>query len=284
MGMLQLSDVPKHGHIYTGKSMAEYDLVAGLAQVAQIISLSNGQHVACAQTTPLLRFLDGRCLPTGAQQLEVGDIVCGSRAVPVEYPKALECPEDAYWLGFFAGPGSSRPRQALEEFEAYCDSRKLTGRGLDAKILALFETYRVPWAFSLQSRTVPEVLWSASLADRRQYLRGLLVSYDRPAEREATLDLPSAVFGHDLLLLLHTMGVHARMLPYPKTLWIPGEAPAGVLPPHVLPLPGQSHLVGHTVTASNKRPVNVPITAVVLRGAAYGRTFDCGGIIICSHC
>lgn len=280
-GLLQLSDAPKHGRVYTGKSMAEYDLVSGLAQVVQVLALSNGQHVICAQTTPLLRYIDGRCLPTGAQQLAEGDVVCGSRAVPVHYPRPLECPEDAYWLGFFAGPGGSCPRRALEEFEAHCTSRQLQGAGLDAKIMALFEAYKVPWAFSLQGRAVPRVLWSASLADRQHYLRGLLASYGQREGHPATLSLPSFDFGQDLLLLLHTLGIHARL--DDKSLWVPAEAPVGVLPSHILPLPGQGHFVGHTVVAATRRPLNAPITAVVLRGAAYGRTFDCSGIIICSH-
>jgi hypothetical protein len=283
LGMLQLVDAPRHGRIYTGKSLAEYDLVTGIAHVQQVLLLSNGQLFACAQTTPLVRYVDGQCTPTSAQDLAVGDVVCGSCAVPVHYPKPLGCPEDAYWLGFFAGVGSSCPHKAFAEFETYCATRQEAAVGsLDAKILTLFETYGVPWAFSLRSRRVPKALWSASLADRQHYCRGVLVSYGHSGEDDALLSLHAEDLGQDLLLLLHTMGVYAR-LPDPRKLWVPKPAPVGCMPPHVQRLPGQPHLVGHSILATQKQPVNVPIASVVLRGASYGKSFDCSGILVCSH-
>lgn len=211
-GYISIGEAPAQGVVWTGVRWASYrKLNRGPAQLAQL-HLANGQIFSCDVRHSVLTQDNKGYRFKHFKELKKGDRVCLSVARPQEFGSVDDLdPEEAYWLGFAIGNGSTwakgtrqpRGRSSLtvtfgnrkkrykkeEKAQQFTDYVRRRGyktqkwRVEDGDISvrvehvdwrARWEDLGYNWRWRSDTKRVPQAVWVSSLECRRQFLLGLM--------------------------------------------------------------------------------------------------------------
>lgn len=246
-GMLPIGSIPNFGTVWTGTKWSKYTKLNRGSYERAEIGLDNGQILQCDARHKVLTVKDSGYEFSDWSDLKPGTKVCLSMPNQLKFggpPHKSLGDDQAYWLGFFIGNGSSSSgdshknamtvtfgdrkgryskEEKSEEFIEYIEGLGHTPQKPSVKENKISITVEskifknslvsvgYPWGSIHNEKVVPTLVWSSSLSARKQFLLGLLDSDGYVGGSCPNLHMVAEFLLREIQILARTVGVESRL-------------------------------------------------------------------------